>query len=88
MAGKSTSKTEGANSAPRRMWVIDADQAPETLIERHRQRNLTSPEYCAAYARRVREKADKEGVIHVDALTGYRARFRPGEPPDESAEAA
>jgi hypothetical protein len=65
---------------PRR-WVPVHDQLPDVLIERHRAVTL-SPEVHGAYARTVREKAEKFGVIHVDPDTGYRARFPLGQVPE------
>lgn len=76
-------KPTDESAAPRiaRRWVPDQDQLPEVLIERHRARSQ-SPDVHAAYARGVRDKAEKFGVIHVDPDTGYRARFPIGEVPE------
>jgi hypothetical protein len=61
--------------APKRNWVLVYDQHPDVLIERHYAVSR-SPEVHAAYARRVREKADAEGLLYVDTHTGYQARFK------------
>ena len=69
-------------SVSKRNWVVDPDQEPDTLIERHRA-VAASPEVHAAFARNVRDKAEKFGVIHIDTNSGYRARFPIGKPPAE-----
>lgn len=55
-------------------WQIDESQRPATLIERHRQ-VAQSPAAHEAYRKAVEEKAGREGVIHIDPATNYRARF-------------
>ena len=59
-------------------WVVDESQRPDTVLERHR-RNAASPAAAAAFEAKVREKAAKEGLIHVDPATGYKARFHPAD---------
>lgn len=78
-----TAKAKEKGDAPRleRRWVVVPDQLPEAIIERHRAVSQ-NPEVHAAYARTVREKADKFGLLHRDADTGYQARFPAGDVPD------
>lgn len=61
--------------APKRNWVPVYDQHPDVVIERHRAVSM-HPEVHAAYARKVREKAEDEGLLYVDTNTGYQSRFR------------
>lgn len=60
--------------ALKRNWVLVHDQHPDVLIERHRAASM-HPEVHAAYARKVREKAENDGLLYVDTHTGYQQRF-------------
>ena len=55
--------------------VLDYTQHPDTLIDRHT-RNAHSPDVAARYAARVREKVAEHGLLYVDPVSGYRARFK------------
>lgn len=57
-------------------WIIDQAQNPESVLDRHR-RNAANPAVHETFRRALQEKTDREGVIHVDPATGYRARFKP-----------
>lgn len=70
-----------------RQWVIEHDQHPDVLIERHRATSM-HPEVHAAYARKVREKAESDGLVHRDVTTGYLSRFHPGKPPANAGSSA
>lgn len=56
-------------------WQIDPTQVTETLLDHH-QRTAASPAAHEAYKAKLLEKVEREGVIHVDPATGYRARFK------------
>jgi len=56
-------------------WIIDESQRPETLLDHHA-RNAASPAAHEAYKKAVTDKVAREGVIHIDPATGYRARFQ------------
>lgn len=57
-------------------WKIDAQQAPDVVLERHR-RNAASPAAHEAFRKAVEDKVERFGVIHIDPATDYRARFHP-----------
>lgn len=59
----------------KRNWVLDYNQHPDVLIERNRAVSM-HPDVHAAYARAVRDKAEREGLLYVDTLSGYRSRFK------------
>lgn len=77
MAKKKTDDVDAAGGPPYEAnWQVDHTQATDTLLERH-QKGSQYPAAHEAYRRALTEKVEREGVIHVDPATGYRARFKP-----------